>query len=111
MEEDYAKDYGWDDEDKHEELKEPAARFIIVREKPTVAWEQGTPVAFVHFRFTLQGECFNQMKGEPALFIYDIQVEEAFQRKGLGKHLMQVCEVGWRMADISASLRCWHSTT
>ena len=93
MEEDYSKDYGWDDDDKNEELKEPAARFIVVREKPTVAWEQGTPVAFVHFRFTLQGECFNQMKGEPALFVYDIQVEEAFQRKGLGKHLMQVCEL------------------
>ena len=48
MEEDYSKDYGWDDDDKNEELKEPAARFIVVREKPTVAWEQGTPVAFVH---------------------------------------------------------------
>jgi N-alpha-acetyltransferase 40 len=93
MEGEYNIDYGWDDEDKKDELREPSARFLVVNQAPSVAWEKPIPVAFVHFRFTLQGEIFQQMKGETALFVYDIQVEQEYQKKGLGKHLMQLCEL------------------
>ena len=51
------------------------------------------PVAFVHFRFTLQGEAVGVEGGRPALYIMDIQVEPEVQRKGLGGHLMQISEI------------------
>lgn len=111
MEEKYdAAGYGWDDEDKERELTEPGARFLVVTEK---GWE--TPVgnlscniyyyfyhyfqsslllsAFCHFRFTVQGEVMDVMAGETTLYVWDIHVEEQYQRKGLGKHLLTLCEL------------------
>jgi ribosomal protein S18 acetylase RimI-like enzyme len=89
MEEEYDNSgYGWDDYDKMDELNDQASRFLVVRER-----ESKRPVAFVSFKFTLQGEIQDRMVGDPALLVYDLQVEEACQRKGLGKHLMQMCEL------------------
>jgi N-alpha-acetyltransferase 40 len=97
MKEVYDKDYGWDDEDKMSELREKASRFLVVTQEfadgDFVDEKLTKKVAFVNFRFTLQGECYESMKGETCLFIYDIQVEPEYQRKGLGKHLMQLCEL------------------
>ena len=97
MKEVYDKDYGWDDEDKMSELREKASRFLVVTQEfadgDFVDEKLTKKVAFVNFRFTLQGECYDTMKGETCLFVYDIQVEPEYQRKGLGKHLMQVCEL------------------
>lgn len=87
MEDKYeASGYGWDDEDKLRELTEKGTRFLVVR-------EGGTPVGFVHFRFTVQGEVIDQMAGDPSLHIYDISIEEELQRKGLGKHLLLILEL------------------
>jgi GNAT superfamily N-acetyltransferase len=80
--------YGWDDEDKEKELKEDGARFLIVRDEAS-----NEPVAFCHFRFTVQGEVMQQMTGTTCLYVWDIQVEEEFQRKGLGGHLLKVLEL------------------
>jgi len=80
--------YGWDDEDKERELTEPGARFLVVYEK---GWD--TPVAFCHFRFTVQGEIMDIMEGETTLYIWDIHVQEDYQRKGIGSHLRTVCEL------------------
>lgn len=93
MKEVYDKDYGWDDEDKMSELRENATRFLVVTQEFDENEKLTKAVAFVNFRFTLQGECYDAMKGETCLFIYDIQVEPEYQRKGLGKHLMQLCEL------------------
>lgn len=55
MEERYdASGYGWDDDDKMDSFQEKGTRFLIVRD---VGWE--TPVAFAHFRFSVQGEVSN----------------------------------------------------
>jgi len=80
--------YGWDDEDKERELTEPGARFLL-------AYEQGwdNPIAFVHFRFTVQGEIMDVMQGETTLYIWDIHVEDDFKRKGVGSHLRTICEL------------------
>lgn len=43
-----ASGYGWDDSDKHEELTDRSARFLIVRD------EADAFVGFANFRFTLQ---------------------------------------------------------
>eukprot|EP00976_Prorocentrum_cordatum_P106161 1194397-Prorocentrum_minimum.AAC.1 len=42
-----------------------------------------------------------RMEGCPALFIYDLQLVPAVQRKGLGKHLMQVLEMIARKQSMS----------
>jgi len=81
-------EYGWDDEDKSKELKEDGARFILARDKDT-----GKLVGFAHFRFTVQGEVMQQMTGTTCLYVWDLQVEEAYQRKGLGAHMLKVMEL------------------
>ena len=81
--------YGWDDEDKRAELTESGARFLIVRD-PSLP---NKPVAFVHFRFTVQGEAIDQMAGDTCVYVLDIHVEEEYQRKGLGKHLLVILEL------------------
>jgi ribosomal protein S18 acetylase RimI-like enzyme len=100
--------YGWDDDDKMRELEEDGARFLVVKETPvrdadanadptanadTDNVTTGKPVAFVHFRFTVQGEVMDVMKGETSLYIWDIHVDESVQRKGVGKHLMLILEL------------------
>lgn len=80
--------YGWDDEDKDRELTEPGARFLVVYER---GWEN--PIAFCHFRFTVQGEVIDTMDGETNLYIWDIHVSEDYQRKGIGSHLLTICQL------------------
>lgn len=80
--------YGWDDDEKRDDLREDGARFIIARNN-----ENGKPIAFVHFRFTVQGELIQQMAGETTIYVWDLHVEDEAQRKGLGSHLMMVIEL------------------
>lgn len=85
--------YGWDDEDKYQTLTEQGARFLVVREWPEEEGAaQGEIVALAHFRFTVQGEFMDTMAGEPCLILWDIVVDEDFQRCGLGKHLLTLLE-------------------
>ena len=87
--------YGWDDEDKKGELDEKGTRFLLVREK---GWDN--LVAFAHFRFTVQGEVMDVMAGKPAVFVWDVHVEEEYQRKGLGKHILTILELIARRENI-----------
>ncbi len=103
--------YGWCDLDKEDELVEHggAARFLIVTDNT-----DKRNAAYVHFRFTLQGEavgipgsiivafclyimhsaqCAGFTGGAPSLYIMDIQLEPFVQRKGLGRHLMRTIEM------------------
>lgn len=82
MKEMYSKsEMGWNAEAKKKELMEEAAWLLIVRERETEV-----PVAFSHFRFTLDNE-------DPVLYCYDLQLEECASRKGLGKFMMKVLEL------------------
>jgi len=82
--------YAWCDADKKEELVEHggAARFLVVRKDSFTQ-----PVAFAHFRFTLQGEAVGVEGGAPACYVMDIQLEPEVQRQGLGRHLMRTLEM------------------
>jgi len=82
MKEIYEKVDYWSDTEKQAELKDNAARFIVVTNTTT-----SIPVAFVHFRFLIE------MCNKLALYCYEIQLDSSVQRKGLGKHLMQLLEV------------------
>lgn len=87
--------FGWDDDDKMEELTEKGARFLVVRDAHRNI--QG----FVHFRFTVQGEVLDQMAGEICLYVMDIHLSSAVQRKGLGKHLLVLLELIARREKMS----------
>jgi N-alpha-acetyltransferase 40 len=74
--------WGLDLEQKEEELSHSRARFFLV-------YSKGQLAAFVHFRF-----CYDDDQDPRAvvLYLYEIQIEAAYQRQGLGKRLMSVLE-------------------
>jgi GNAT superfamily N-acetyltransferase len=80
--------YGWDDDDKERELSEQGARFLLLKDRETHKL-----IGFVHFRFTVQGEVIDQMVGSPCIYVLDIHIEESFQKKGLGRHLLIILEL------------------
>jgi hypothetical protein len=53
-----ASGYGWDDDDKMNELKEDGARFLLIKSDVT-----DKLIGFAHFRFTVQGEIMETMSG------------------------------------------------
>ena len=89
-----ASGYGWDDDDKKRELTENGARFLVVRAWPEEDGEEyGEMVGFCHFRFTVQGDVIDEMKGDSCVMLHDIHIEEEYQRKGLGKHMTTILEL------------------
>merc|ERR1711937_752410 len=80
-------EFGWKTKEKKNELKEDLAWFLIARTT------EGTPVAFSHFRFDMDYD-------DEVLYCYEIQVEKAFRRKGLGKFMMKVLEMLMIKADM-----------
>ena len=85
---------GWSLDDKLSDLRDPAARHLLLRCGQRL-------VGFAHFRLTLQGEVADVMEGEPVLLLADLYLEEALRRKGLGKHCMTALELAARKAGLS----------
>ncbi|GLE01153.1 hypothetical protein PINS_up009983 [Pythium insidiosum] len=87
-------DWGYDAHAKRQELFEDDARYLLVtRRQPATttgtAHEQEDDeelLGFVHFRFF-------EDDGAPVLYVYEIQIAAAAQRKGLGKFLMQLLQL------------------
>jgi GNAT superfamily N-acetyltransferase len=71
--------FKWSVDEKKRELFDIGSRFLI-------ATIDRAPVGFVHFRF-------EQQSGDFVLFIMSVQIEPKFQRKGLGKFLVQAAGV------------------
>ena len=80
-------EYGWDDDDKLSELKDPSTRHLLVR---TASDEL---VGFVSFQLTLQGEMYQSVKGKACVFVREFQVVEKYQRRGIGRHLSRLLEM------------------
>jgi GNAT superfamily N-acetyltransferase len=74
----YDASYSWSEIEKRRELFDPGSRFII-------AVNGRTPIGFVHFRF-------EQQYGQFVLFIMSVQVEPDFQKRRLGKFLVNAVE-------------------
>ncbi|KAF9270283.1 acyl-CoA N-acyltransferase [Marasmius fiardii PR-910] len=80
---------GWNPEDKKEELFDSLSRFIILNNGDATA-------AYTMFRFEYE-EGFN------LLYCYELQIQESYQRKGLGKFLMNTLDSiagKWKMDEI-----------
>ncbi|XP_049778792.1 N-alpha-acetyltransferase 40-like [Schistocerca cancellata] len=72
--------WGWNEKVKKEELTDERALYLVARDK------EGKALAFSHFRFDLD-------YGVEVLYCYELQLEAAVRRKGLGKFMMQVLEL------------------
>ena len=84
--------WGLETETKAEELKHAHARFLLVEDSA------GTLAGFVHFRFDYD-DCESPTQG--VLYVYEIQIDERFQRQGLGKKLMLISEQIAKKAEVS----------
>lgn len=106
MEEIYeASGYGWDDNDKRRELNEPGGRYLFIYQQISnddgLTFTRGKVIGFAHFRFTVQGDVLEIMAGEPILFLWDIHLEENYQRKGIGRHILTLLELIARKQGMS----------
>ena len=81
------------------------ARYIIVRSAPAVDPENtdptgvntkpsGEPLGFVHYRFVIEEDV-------AVMYVYELQLDAAAHRKGLGKYLMMLCEALAKKANVS----------
>ncbi|KRX96201.1 N-alpha-acetyltransferase 40, partial [Trichinella pseudospiralis] len=69
--------WGWDREKKVEEMNNKACRYIVVTN------EAGYVVGFCHFRFDME-------RSRTALYCYEIQVAENYQRQGVGSAIIEI---------------------
>lgn len=100
--------YGWDEEDKRTELSEQGARFLLVRDLLPGSKSEGQLVGFAHFRFTVQGEVMDMMRGDTCLYVWDLQLEEPIRRRGLGRRMLVTLELIARhekMASVSVPVQ------
>ena len=75
------------------DFKDAAARFLFAY-GPAKSEDDDKPViAVLHFRLTLAGELQNEMQGDPVLLVADMFVAPEAQRKGLGSHMLNLCQL------------------
>lgn len=87
---------GWRDGKKRGELLDTDSRFIVARGEGPAGGGGGALLGFACFRFLLDGE-------RDVLYLFELQLAEAAQRKGLGRHLMLLCE---QVARAAGMQRC-----
>ncbi|CAD5232144.1 unnamed protein product [Bursaphelenchus xylophilus] len=88
MEEMYRKsEWGYEENSKKAELFATTSRYIIVTSA------KGEHIAYMHYRFVIEVE-------EPALYIYELQVEQAYQNKGVGTLLISIVELVAKRANM-----------
>jgi hypothetical protein len=86
-----APDWGWKDSKKRSELLDSDTRYLFVRQRS--GENAGQLVAFTSFRFFIEG-AFD------ILYLFELQLSDAVQRKGLGKHLMVVLELAAKQLEM-----------
>eukprot|EP00995_Heteronema_vittatum_P000890 NODE_1122_length_1063_cov_218.447732_g773_i0.p1 GENE.NODE_1122_length_1063_cov_218.447732_g773_i0~~NODE_1122_length_1063_cov_218.447732_g773_i0.p1 ORF type:complete len:265 (+),score=125.94 NODE_1122_length_1063_cov_218.447732_g773_i0:59-796(+) len=79
---------GWNDRGKREEMFDSTARFII-------AFDGDVPLGYVDFRFDMDF-------GRRVIYCYEMHIEPAGQRKGLGRHIMTTLELLGRKLQLEA---------
>jgi len=79
--------WGWNEKNKRAEMLEDAAWYLLAKD------EDGAICGFSHFRYDMDYD-------DEVLYVYEIQIDQAYQRKGLGKFMMQVLEMLAFKADM-----------
>jgi ribosomal protein S18 acetylase RimI-like enzyme len=74
----YETSWGWSEKNKRQELFEEHSRYLI-------AVTDDHPIGFIHIRFEFESQSV-------MLYVYELQIEDEYQRKGLGRFLMQAAE-------------------
>lgn len=69
--------WGWDETTKKEELFDENAKYLMAKNNDEKI------IGFTHFRYDVEAN-------HPVLYCYELHIEEEFQRKGLGKYLMNL---------------------
>lgn len=106
MERHYGTEWPREEKVKHREMVAPDARYIFAYEAPTLSRNDemglitmnehvGDVVGFAHYRFILEEEL-------PVLYVYELQLEQHVQGKGVGKFLMQLLELIARKSCMAA---------
>ena len=80
-------EFGWKEKDKKEELWADEAWYLLART------QEGVAVAFAHFRYDMDYD-------DEVVYCYEIQVEAAYRRKGLGRFMMKLLEMLCLKADM-----------
>ncbi|KAJ3167028.1 hypothetical protein HDU87_001744 [Geranomyces variabilis] len=117
-----AKDTGWSSSDKLAEMTEENARYVIATE--TSPDGSTARVGFLYFQFTMEDTCdtedeesddnsgSDQERQIPVVYCYELQLEEAFQRRGLGTYFMNLLEeLGTRYHMKKSMLTVFKSNT
>jgi len=79
--------WGWNEKSKRDEMMDKAAWYLLLKN------EEGKIYGFSHFRYDM--DC-----NEEVLYVYEIQIEEDFQKEGLGTFMMKVLEMLAFKADM-----------
>lgn len=79
--------WGWNEKNKKEEMLDDSAWYLLAKD------EEGKICGFSHFRYDMDYD-------DEVLYVYEIQIDEEFQKKGLGKFMMQVLEMLAFKADM-----------
>lgn len=82
---------GWHSEKKLKEFEHKAAWILVAKCREADSCRR---CSFVHFRFEQGSD-----EQDCAVYCYELQVEEEFQRQGIGKHMMEV------LMDLAAHFR------
>nr|GEU55306.1 N-alpha-acetyltransferase 40 [Tanacetum cinerariifolium] len=86
MEGPFGAEWPEEEKEKRREMSSPEALYIFVyNASSTPDNAKASMIGFVHYRFTTEEEI-------PVLYVYELQLEPAYQGKGLGKFLMQLVE-------------------
>lgn len=70
--------WGWKEANKKQEMLDDNAWYLIAKKE-----DDGKLLGFAHFRYDMDFD-------DEVLYVYEIQLEEEIQRKGLGRFMMQV---------------------
>lgn len=81
MKEMYEQTWGWNESKKKHELYDDAARYLIL-----VSDDDNKPIGFVNLRFEYENSVLRE-------YIFEFQVEQEYQKKGIGRFLMQASEL------------------
>jgi len=80
-------EWGWNDKNKREEMLDEKAWYLLAETS------DGTIAGYSHFRFDMDFD-------DEVVYVYEIQIDSTYQRKGLGRFMMQVLEMLAFKADM-----------